>query len=177
MTLSCPVPDELLRDYFAGEPVDADALEEHVFVCDRCAREFERVGGLPAQLRDLVQPVIGRDRLDRLIARGTPIRVTPVSPGQRVTVEFARDLALLVHALRADLAGVSRVDMELLAPDGTPLLAMSHVPFDAERGEVLIACQQHYMGVFPPLSWFRLFAVGNEDKRSLGEYIVDHVVP
>ena len=53
---------------------------------------------------------------------------------------------------------------------------MSHVPFDAERGEVLIACQQHYMGVFPPMSWFRLFAVENEDKRSLGEYIVDHVV-
>jgi hypothetical protein len=177
MSRPCPVPDELLTDYFAGDAVDADGVEDHVFACDRCAGAFERAGRLAARLRDLVQPVIGRDRLERMIAQGTPIRVTSVSAGERVTVEFARDLALLVHALRADLAGVSRVDMELLAPDGTRLLAMSHVPFDRERGEILIACQKHYMGVFPPRSWFRLFAVADEERRSLGEYVVDHVVP
>jgi hypothetical protein len=32
-----------------------------------------------------------------------------------------------------------------LAPDGHVIQDHSHVPFDRERGEVLIACQRHYV--------------------------------
>jgi len=179
MTVSCPIPEELLHDYFAGEMtgVDAHRLEEHAFECERCGRAFDRCGRLAARLRDLVPPVVGRERLERMLARGTPIRITPVAAGRPVTVEFSDDVTFLIHALRAELAGASRVDLEFLSPDGDMVAGVSYVPFDAERGEVLIACQHHYMDLYPRRSWFRLVAVVEGEKRDVGDYIVDHVVP
>ena len=176
----CPLDDELVQAYFAHDldVEESNAIEDHVFSCPSCARAYERWGEQATRLRGLVSPVISRERLDSLIAGGEQLRVTPVYPGAPVSIEFSSDLAYLVHSLRADLAGATQVDVELRLPDGTPAAQLMAVPFDPVRGEVLIACQRHFMGRFPPRTLFHVVArFEDTGERLVGNYVVDHVVP
>jgi hypothetical protein len=179
--LECPLSVALLRDYFAGDLAldHADQLEEHVFECSRCAVAYERAGELAAGLQSLVPPVISRARYERLLAGDTPVRLTPLAPGERAAIEFSDDVTLLVHALRADLAGASQVEVEIFGPGPgpEPLLEVPHAPFDAERGEVLIACQRHYVDLYPREITFRVWTVVDGQRRRAGEYGVDHLLP
>jgi len=53
---------------------------------------------------------------------------------------------------------------------------LEDVPFDRQTGEVLIACQRHYEGMFPagdPI--FSVHAVEAGERRAVGEYVVTHV--
>lgn len=108
------------------------------------------------------------------------MRVTPVPAGARVVVEFSDDLELLVHVLRADLHDVEWLDVSIesegqASGDQRHLPAM---PFDATRGEVLVACQRHYVTSTPHMvTTFRLYAVRHDDRRAIGEYVVDHLTP
>ncbi len=177
---SCPIGDELLHDYFAGDLAreQSESVEEHVFSCDRCARAFERCGALAADLRSLIPPVISRDFLDRIVARGETVRLTPVAAGQLVAIEFSRDVSYLVHALRADLTGATELSVRIHGSgSAVARIELHNVPFDAERGEVLIACQRHYMESFPPRVHFHVTATIDGDRREIGEYVIDHLMP
>lgn len=128
---------------------DADAIEAHVFGCDACGAAYTALGELCATLRTLIPPVISHAHRDRLVAAGTRIRVTPVDAGVIADATFALDVDLLVHALRGDLSRAERVDVAIVAPDGSERAHLERVPFDARTGEVLIACQRHYGELFP----------------------------
>jgi hypothetical protein len=173
-----PAP-EAFHDYFAAalEAAEAAALEEHVFGCQACARAFDAAGGLAAGLRALTPTVVSRAWLERAIGGGAAIRAIELAPGDRIDAEFSRGLAYLVLALRADLAAAARVDLEVLGPDGAALARMEAVPFDPARGEVLIACQRHYLEDFSPDIGFRLLAADRPEPTVLGEYRVLHLRP
>lgn len=175
----CPLPRGLVDDYFADDLDDADALalEEHVFACDACAALFDRAGTLAVALRQQIPPVISHARARRLEASGNSLKVTPIAPETPTSVEFSLDVDLLVHALRVDLTDASRVGLQFCAPDGAMLFEFEDVPFDADRGEVLVACQRHYMDTFPPRSVFRIVETSGDQRRALGEYVVDHLMP
>jgi hypothetical protein len=168
----------VLGDYFAGDlsPERANRVEDHVFNCDACGRAFDRIGAIAQALREQMPVAISRERLDQLSATGMRIRQAPVVAGTPVEVVFARDLDLLVPTLLADLTGVRRLGIELSVPDGPPIVSIDDIPFDRERGEVLIACQRHYMDAFPRLVTFRLFAVSDEGTDPIGEYVINHLV-
>ena len=174
-----PVPFETLVGWWTGElPADEAArVEEHVFACDACAEASTRLAKLATGVREHLPPIISREHRDRLEAAGTRIRVTPVEAGVEATAVFGREVDLLVHALHADLAGVERVDVEvLLKGHGEPLLCEA-VPFDAASGEVLVCCQRHYQHLSTEDPVFRVFAVEGERRRPLGDYFVRHVWP
>jgi hypothetical protein len=173
-----PVPFAALADYW-GRALDqtaSDAVEEHLFGCAACTERSAQVAALVRSLGRMIPPVITPARLAALAAGGARIRATPVEPGQRVAVEFARELDLLVHHLRGDLRGVRRVDCEVTA-DGRRLLDLVHVPFDAERGEVLIACQRHYTALGDPDTRFRITAFDDRGAAQVREYGVLHLAP
>jgi hypothetical protein len=177
MSCASPLAFERLVDYFARELDGASesAVEEHLFTCAVCTTAAEAVQSLVSDLARLIPPVISTARLARLRDAGARIHETPVSAGADVDVYFRRDLDLLVHALRAELDGVGRVDMELFVLGAPPMQTEEAVPFDAAAGTVYIACQRHYKDIgFPDDLRFRLVAVDGEARRVLGEYNVRH---
>jgi hypothetical protein len=78
--------------------------------------------------------------------------------------------------LHGDLSRAEQVDVELLAPDG-PRTIMEHAPFDAQKGEILLACQRHYQHMFPAdvQPAFRVHAVEAGARHHVGDYLVIHV--
>jgi hypothetical protein len=90
--------------------------------------------------------------------------------------KFSPDVDLLVFELQTDVAKADRVDVEIASPTGEPRYVLEDVPFDRKTGEVLIACQRHYEGMFPagdPI--FSVHAVEGGERRAVGDYVVTHV--
>jgi len=172
------VAAELFVDYFAGE-LDAPAaseLEDHVFECAECAAHFERAGALANALGALIPPVISRDKLERLEKAGRVVKRVAVDPGTRIDAVFEKRIALLVFAFRGKFGADERIDLELCAEEGTRLVELTGVPVDRDQGELLVACQRHYAEDFPAVIRFRAWGVRGDDRRAVGEYVVNHIV-
>lgn len=177
--VTCPIAIEVLHDYFAGVLAGADesAVEEHVFACDGCAAAFDAAGALADGLRRWTPPVVSHAWLERARARGTPVRLVDLRDGAQTAAEFSRGLTFLVFVLRGDLAGASHVAVEVCTEGGEPMSLFEAVPFDAARGEVLIACQRHYLDEFPRALRFRVLAGTGDERRVVGDFGVDHLLP
>lgn len=152
-------------------------LEEHLFSCDACAAASEALGRLVGGLLEVVPPVISAAHRARLVQRGLRVRSTPCPPDGTATASFGKDVDLLVHELRGDLSQAESVDVEVRAPDGSLTVRLDHVPFDAQSGQVLIACQRHYQlqyaeGEDPT---FHVHVTEKGKQRKLAEYRVVHV--
>jgi hypothetical protein len=131
-------------------------------------------------MREIIPPVLSRAHRDRLVANGLRILETDCTAGRDAEALFANNLDLLVHVLHADLRDADRVDVEIRSPQGNAFLSFMDVPFDASRGEVLIACQRHYrqlaaMSDDQPV--FRVIAVKGGAPHVVGDYLVKHIWP
>jgi hypothetical protein len=178
---ACP-PYETLVALWAGEldEPQAAAVDEHVFACDSCAAATERLAGVVGGLRERIPFVISQAHRERLVEGGTRIHVTQVEPtldrSATTSARFAPDVDLLVFALRGDVSRADRVDVEIASPTGEPRYVLEDVPFDRKAGEVLIACQRHFEGMFPagdPV--FSVHAIESGKRRAVGDYVVAHV--
>jgi anti-sigma factor RsiW len=176
---ACP-PSERLLAFLCGELPDAEqeALEEHLFGCTTCASEVEGLARTIAAVRSATPPVFGRSVLEALQRRAYPLAFNPMRPGQHAEVTYPAPGSLLVHRLSGlDLARARRVDVKLETAAGAPLGLFEDVPFDADHGEVLLACQAHYAEMFPPDVVFVLQAVGTGEPDQLARYSVLHRAP
>jgi hypothetical protein len=139
--------DERLVAYWSSElaPAEVDAVDEHVFACERCAAASERFARLVRAIRAVLPVVIGRGEVDALRARGMQLRDNEFQPGERKAVRFERDVELLIHHLRGlQLADAERVDLAVRSERDGLVHREPYAPFDRERGEVLVACQRHF---------------------------------
>lgn len=140
------VSDERLVAYWANElsASEVDAVDEHVFACDACARSSSRIATIAAAFRSGVPPVVSRAEIEEHRARGAVVRENEFRPGEQRPVVFDRDVDLLIHRLGGlDLSSAKRVDVVVRTDRGTQFHD-HYVPFDRDRGEVLIACQRHF---------------------------------
>jgi hypothetical protein len=178
---ACP-SYEVLVALWAGEleESEAAALDEHLFSCDSCAAKTERLAKLIGALRQKMPFVISHAHRERLVAAGRRVEVTLLEPtadrAARTSARFTPEIDLLVFALRGDVLGADRVDVEIASPTGEPRYALENVPFDRKSGEVLIACERHYEGMFPagdPI--FTVHAVEAGARRLVGDYVVKHL--
>jgi hypothetical protein len=178
--VSCtdPIPFETLVELWTGELADAESVEDHLFACDDCADASEQLDRLIGSLLYLVPPVLTRGLRDRLEGRGLKILDMVFEAGARGEAYFAADLDVLVFALRAELANAQRVDLDVLDGTGQVHFAFTHVPFDAVRGEVLVACQQHFRD-YPATGdpEFLIYTVEAGTRRRVGSYVIKHVWP
>ena len=156
------------------EEAEAAAVDEHLFGCDACAATTERLAKVVGAMREELPFVISHAHRVRLEAAGTCIAVMDfeptLDPTLRPTARFKPDVDLLVFALRGDVSSADRVDVEIASPTGEPRYVLEDVPFDRQTGEVLIACQRHYEGMFPagdPV--FSVHAVEFGKRRAVGE--------
>jgi hypothetical protein len=144
---------DALVDYWAGD-LDAqasEALEEHVFGCEACAADSARVARIVQTFRASVPAIVSAEQLETLRARGLNVVENDFRPGERRETEFPPSTDLLIHRLTGlDLTKAARVRVlaRIESTDHT-LMEDFFAPFDRARGEVLIACQRHFRG-FPP---------------------------
>jgi hypothetical protein len=176
MTCAQPVPYETLVGWWAHDLADSEAarIEEHLFACDACAAASEAIGRLMGGLRDLVPPVISRAHRERLLGAGKRITFTPCEPNGAARAVFEKDVDLLVHELRGDFRSADRVDLDVVT-GGQIVLSLEDVPFDRERGTVLIACQRHYRDMPGGDPTFRIHVVEKGERRPAVDYLVYHV--
>jgi hypothetical protein len=151
MTTRCAQPVEFghLVDYWAGDldSAENDRVEAHLFGCEVCSAEAARVAGIAEAFRNGIPPIVGADQLLALRARGLVIEDNPVEPGIRREVAFPPGVDILLHHLQGlDLAGAERVHVSVRAEStGDLIFEDPFAPFDRERGEVLVACQRHFV--------------------------------
>jgi hypothetical protein len=177
-TCDAPIPFETLVALWADDlsADEAETVEAHLFACDACAEASEGLGRLVGGLREVIPLVLSHAQREQLRARGMRLLHTPVDAGVTAHARFAPELDLLVHGLRGDFSRADRLDIDLVTADGETQLSLEAVPFDADAGEVLIACQRHYEGIFPDGTdpRFRVYAVFGDDRELVGEYYVEH---
>jgi len=175
---ACRTPPSFadLADYWTDDldPERSRSVEDHLFDCASCADRAGRVAALVRALRAVIPPVVSPERLAALQQAGVRIRATEVQPGARVTVAFSPDVDLLVHRLKADLGRAFWVDCDVLDASGAPIFALEHVPVDRDAGEVLIACQRHYVDQYAADVRFRVAAVDADGTITTREYRVFH---
>ena len=172
-----PIPAERLLAYLLGEleEGDEDQLEIHLSGCAACEAEGERLAGLATSISPVIPPVLTRSRFEALEGAGVVSQVNVMAPGDVARVVYpASGKVLVLRMGGADLGGARRVDVELRTPDGEPIARLDDVPFDASRGEVLVACQHHFSETFPQDLVFAMELVSGDDRRPVAEYTVHH---
>ena len=153
---------------------DAEEFEAHFFGCDRCFESAQRMTQVREQLREALPMVLTAERRRALEAKG-PIVTVPVKPGGRALLRLGTNDVNGLWLMQAPLTGAERVDFEARTPEGELMFALSDVPFDAERGEVVLACQLHYRAMEGSQEIHaRLSATDANGKRPVADYILEH---
>lgn len=176
MTCANPTSWDVLVRYWAGDLTSEEtaAFDEHLMGCAACSAQSARVAAVVQGLREVIPPVVTRDALARLRARGTRIEENTFFPGRQPVV-FRRGVDLLVHRLAgADLTGAVRVKVAVrVESTGALLVEELNAPFDAKDG-VLIACQRHF-GDLPPDVVFEVTAIDAAGGERTTAYAIPHV--
>jgi hypothetical protein len=169
-----PVSFETLIDYLRGEGEDHD-VEPHLFECRDCASAAERLAGIQWAIAGAVPPVLSTSRFTALEREGLVEHTNRMVPGQRAEVFFPSPGKLLVHRLSGmELGSAGRVDVAFRTLDGDPLGRFERVPFDAEEGEVLVACQAHFAEIYPHDGVLAVEVVSEGKAGEVARYTVLH---
>jgi hypothetical protein len=124
-----------------------------------------------------VTGIISRATLNQLQRDGVRVRLYSLFPGDVVPCAVFPDDDLIVTALRGDFAGVDAVT---LAVTGAPTLkgiVLDDVPVSAAEGELLWATPGSLIRQLPAARVTLTVTAGREDRRQIGEYVLDHTVP
>ena len=180
MTTACThgVTAESWIDFFAGDLDDhaSERLEQLLFECEHCAEEAERWGAVAGGAALAIPPVITKETLRTLQRRGERMNENVMQPGEHRRAAFPEGGRLLIHRLRGlDLRSADRVNLALSTPAGLPLVRFDDVPFDADAGEVIIACQRHFGESFPKDIVFEVERCARDQVEQIAGYEVDHV--
>ena len=177
MKTACPLPQELLIDYWSSElsPPELERVEEHLMSCARCSAESARVAAVAHALREMIPPLLTGAHLAALRARGLRIVETSFSPGERHPIVFEPDVDLMIHHLGGlDLARATSVDVTLRVEEsGDVLFDLPGAPFDPTTGELLLACQRHF-AVFPPNLLVEVRAREPSGSERRATYLIPH---
>jgi hypothetical protein len=168
---------EEIAAFAAGllEERESENLEAHLFSCGDCALEAEKLFALGAAVHRAVPPVLSVDQYEELSQQGRIAAENPISPGQVSEVRYPEGHSLLVHRLGvSDLTRARRVDVSLFNLEGGLLVRYDDVPFDAEHGEVLVACQSHFADFFPHDIDFRVEVVIDDQRKNENRYTILH---
>jgi len=173
-----PIAFETLVAYWAGDlaSVESDRVEEHVMGCALCTAASARVAAIAEAVRAQIPPVVSREAVNKLRARGIRIVENPMRPGERKQAVFLANIDVLLHQLGGlDLSSATRVGVTVSVEEtGAVIFQTDDAPFDREAGEVLIACQRHFRA-FPPNIVIGVRSRDDSGNESLAVYTIPHV--
>jgi hypothetical protein len=153
-------------------------LEDHLMGCARCSAESERVAQLTEAFRGLLPPVLEPEQVAELRSQGLTIVDNPMAPGESREVMFPHEVDIVLHRLGGlDLSRATRVSF-VLSVVGTEqvMIELPQVPFDRERGEILLACQKHFAD-FPPDNVAEVRVQKDDGGTQQASYTILHRFP
>ena len=184
MTRPCqsPVPLATLVEYWLGELDSAREaeLDEHLLGCGHCSAALQALVDLGDGIRALVRAgavraVVSDAFVQQLAAAGLKVREYRVALNSSVNCTVAPTDDIMISRLRAPLAGVERLDMDLLGPEGEDRERLADIPFDPAAGEVIFTHQIAGIRALPATTLrIRLLAVAPGSEQMLGEYTFNH---
>ena len=177
---STPISDDALVDYWFDELAanEAERVEEHLLGCAVCSRRLDRLVTLGAGIRaafrnGAVGAVISPALLDLMKRDGLRFREYPVGPGESVNCTISAADDAVVSRLRVNLAGASRIDLELQSELGAARL--TDIPFEPSADEVLFCPPAAHLKQAPAyVQRIRLIAVDESGERAIGDYTFVH---
>jgi hypothetical protein len=172
----CPIPDDTLVDYWAGDldPAEADAVDEHLLGCARCTEASARIAAVAQGVATVVPPFVVEADLAAARARGTKLVLNAFHPGQEGEAQFSPGAELLVHRLLTDLSKTASVSVEIETFAGEPLVTFSDVPFDRSDDGLLVACRRHFMEAFPLETQFVVRRTAESGEETVERYRIEH---
>jgi hypothetical protein len=173
--------DETLLDWWSGEldAPEARRVERHLLSCGSCSGRVGTVAAVASGVSALVREgrlpaVLAPVVVDRLRRDGRRIREYRLAPGGTVQCSVAPDDDVVLARLRADFEGATRVDLVRYSDDG-PEQRLADLPFDPASRELIYAPPADVLRAMPAhVERMRLYAVGPDGERLLGEYTFDH---
>jgi len=177
-----PVDAAVLMDYWREtlDAVQEEAVEAHLFTCDRCGDRLRQMIGLADSHRDLARSatlrvILGTGFAPHATEEGRQVREYAAKPGDSVHCTVSADDDFLVARLVADLSGAARVDLSVSLA-GVEIGRMLDVPMNAETGSVVYQESIDFAKTAPSNSMqMRLLAIDAAGgERLLGEYTFRH---
>lgn len=181
MSGACAVGFGELLDYVVGETQgeQAEALEEHLFECPRCAR---RLGVLDAIGRSVTEAVrrggvggsVNAAFLDKVRREGLTLRDYRIAEGTTVACSAGpEDLVVVRLAASFPQAEELRLDGTFhdLERDETAPLPARAVVVDRELGEVVLVFPGEVVRAYPRSRWTMHL---HGEREDLGPFVMDH---
>ena len=178
-----PIDAAVLADYWlaALESSEEEAVEEHLFECDRCGERLREVIALAEGVRNLAREgclrmVVSDAFLKRAAEEGLRIREYAPPAGGGVQCTVTAEDNFLVARLAANLTEAKRVDLCLCDERGVEQLRLPDIPVQSGTGNVVYQESITFAKAMPTSKMIaRLVtfdAAGGE--RLLGEYTFNH---
>ncbi len=174
------LPFDSLVAYWLGEGNDTESIDQHLLACDSCGTLFDELVALAQGVHrafadGLVNVFVSDAFVARLVERRMRVREYRVPYNGHVNCSVAPDDEFLVGRMQAPLQGVSRVDVAIRLSLADDEQWVDDVPFDAVRGEVLIAPKLVAMRQMPTHDMhIRLLARDDDGHREIGHYTFHH---
>ncbi len=171
-----------LVEYWLGECDDTatQRADVHLLACDTCGTKLDEVMALAQGVHrafadGLVHTFISDPFVAQLLERGFRVREYRVPHNGSVSCSVAPEDDILVGRLEVPLEGVSRVDVAISRSLADGEHWVHDVPFDAVRGEVVIAPKLVALRELPTHDMhIRLLACDGEGRHEIGHYTFHH---
>ncbi len=187
MTATCrtPIPPEEALRWFRGDLPSAgeDALEQHLFACESCARRLEGFHRLGADVKRVVRegrvPVaVTSALLEQAAAEGMHLRSYRLGDGGEVRCTASpRDDAVILR-LAVDTGADETVDLEAkvsIFGSGEGYVQLTEdVVVDRSRGEVTYLFPGALIRAYPRSRWDVTTRIHGEAGTRLGTYALVH---
>jgi hypothetical protein len=180
---SNPIDAAVLADYWlaALEGSEEEAVEEHLFACDRCGARLREVIALAEGVRNLAREgclrmIVSDAFLKRATEEGLRVRQYAPPPGGGVQCTVTAEDDILIGRLAADLSGAKRVDLCICDERGIEQLRLPDIPVHPEASSVVYQESITFAKALPTQKLIARLVTFHEagGERLLGEYTFNH---
>jgi hypothetical protein len=180
---SNPVDVTALVDYWLGalEGSNEDAVEEHLFACDKCGERLRELIALAEAVRELARSgslrmIVSEAFLKIAGKDGLRIRQYTSAPGGTVECTVTAEDDILIARLAANLTDIRRLDLCICNNAGIEQLRLRDIPF--HTGAHSVICQESMTFAKAAPTDRLIYRLVNVDETGsdhpLGEYTFNH---
>src|SRR5215510_9580802 len=180
---SNPIDITVLADYWlaALEVSDEEAVEEHLFECDKCGERLRELIALAEGVRELARSgslkmIVSETFLKRAAEEGLRIRQYAPPAGGSVECTVTAEDDLLIGRLAADLSTVARVDLCICNETGIEQLRLPDIPVHSGAGSVIYQESITFAKAAPTQKLLMRLVTFDDagEERAVGEYSFNH---